>query len=255
MNKLVSGISGGVLLSLAVGAVASPAFDRPGTAFNPVLLEPGSLVWEQGLPDVTRDEVNNNTVTNYAYHSSLRFGVAKYLEVQLSGNPYQELKTSGNDSADGPGNFSLAVKTALPTQSDKVNVGLMASVEFNSGKPWFRNYGGDGEEARSATFGITSSWQLTERQAFTGYLDITRIDKNDVYTFSPSWSFDINDSWGAFVEYKVSFGDLAHNDNLLGGGVTWLLTDKLQLDLYSDFGITDNSTDLEAGFGVSYAIF
>lgn len=239
-------------MGLAGSAMAAPGFDRPGTSFNPEVLAPGSIAWEQGLPDVTKDEANGITTTLHQYDSRLRLGLVKHLEMQIYGDPYAQLKTTGQDKADGAGNTGVAFKVSLPTQNDGVQVGLLASLDLNTGKPWFRNYDSNGKRARASQFGITSSWDLSDTQSFSLYGDITRIHKDDVYTFSPSWSIAINDAWGAYVEYKVSFGDQDANNNLAGGGVTWMATDKLQLDIYSNFGLTDASTDLESGFGLSY---
>ena len=242
------------LLGLAGSTFAAPGFDRPGTAFNPEVLAPGSIAWEQALPDVTRDKSGGVSTTLADYDSRLRFGLAKHLEVQVYGTPYAILSQTGNDATDGPGNTGLAFKVSLPTQSNDLHVGLMAALDFNTGKHWFRNIDNNGKEARQAYVGLTSSWNLGERQSFSLYGDLTRIHKDDVYTFSPSWNYAINDAWGAYLEYKVSFGDQPDNDNLAGGGLTWMATDKLQLDVYSNVGLTSASTDLEAGFGLSWLI-
>lgn len=241
-----------LLMGFAGSAHAAPAFDRPGTGFNPDVLAPGSIVWEQGLPDMTRNKADGTTTTLYQYDSRLRIGVAKHLEVQLFGDIHNQLRVSGGDDADGPGNSGIAIKVSLPLQSATTHVGLLASVDFNTGEAAFRNYGSDGKEARGVYLGVTSSWDLSDSQSLAGYLDITRIHEDDVYTFSPSWQTALNENWGAYVEYKISFGDLDHNDHLAGGGFTWMATEKLQLDLYSNFGITSDSTDYESGFGVSY---
>lgn len=241
-----------LLMGLAGSAMAAPGFDRPGTSFNPEVLAPGSIAWEQGLPDITKDKSNGITTTRAQYDTRLRFGFARHFEAQVYSDIYNILTQTYQDNVRGSGNTGIAIKANLPTQNSGTKVGIMAAVDFNSGKSKFRNTGENGKPARAAHFGVTSSWELNDTQSFALYGDITRIDKNDVYTFSPSWSIAINDTWGAYAEYKVSFGDLPANDNLAGGGVTWMATNKMQLDFYSNFGLTDDSTDLEAGFGLSY---
>ena len=254
MKKIITAL---VLMGCAGNALAAPAFGRPGTAFNPEVLEPGSVAWEQGLPDVTRNKADGITETLYQYDTHLRFGITPHLELQLLGNPYNQYRVSGHgnaDSVDGPGNTGVAVKVNLPTQSELTHVGVLASLDFNTGKPAFRDYDSDGKEARSAYLGVTVSRDLDADQAITGYLDVTHTHDDDVYTFSPSWSTALSDDWGAYLEYKVSFGDIEDNDQLAGGGFTWLVTDRLQLDIYSDFGLTSDSTDYESGFGFAYLV-
>lgn len=246
-----------LLAGFTSSAFAAPGFDRPGTAFNPQVLDPGSIVWEQGLPDITRNEANGITETLYEYDSRLRLGVSRNLEVQVFGNPYAQLRTSGHghsDTIDGPGNTGVAVKLTLPTQSPDTQLGVMASAEFNTGKAAFRNYDRDGDDHNSYYLGVTGSRDLSDSQSAALYLDVTRVGDDNVYTFSPSWSTALNDRWGAYLEYKVAFGDVDDNDHLAGGGVTWMVTDRLQLDLFSDFGVTSDSTDYESGFGVAYLI-
>ncbi|MCU5783680.1 hypothetical protein MA04_02980 [Alcanivorax balearicus MACL04] len=243
-----------LLTGVAGSAYAAPAFDRPGAGFNPEVLAPGSMIWEQGLPDVTRNKEDGTTSTLYQYDSRLRLGLTDQLEVQFFGDPYRRMTTSGAGDVDGPGNAGIALKMNIPTRNERASFGVMTSVEFNTGKAAFRNYGSDGKEARSVYLGVTGGWELNDRQSVAAYLDVTRTDEDDVYTFSPSWQTTLDEDWALYLEYKVSFGDLDDEDHLAGGGVTWMVTDKLQLDLYSDFGITSDSTDYESGFGVSYLI-
>src|SRR3546814_17506691 len=106
-----------LLMGLAGSALAAPGFDRPGTAFNPEVLAPGSIAWEQGLPDITQDKSNGVTTTLHQYDSRLRLGLVKHLEVQIYGDPYAQLKTTGQDKADGAGNTGVAFKVSLPTQN------------------------------------------------------------------------------------------------------------------------------------------
>jgi len=73
-----------IFLFLPATALAdAPAFDRPGFAFATATLPPGSMDWEQGFPDLQRDETDGVRSTLYAANTTLRFGVTPTLEVQV----------------------------------------------------------------------------------------------------------------------------------------------------------------------------
>ena len=50
-------------------------FDRPGTGFSASVLAPGSVVWEQGLPDSERDAGDGVRTTTHTFDSVLRIGL------------------------------------------------------------------------------------------------------------------------------------------------------------------------------------
>jgi hypothetical protein len=62
--------------------------------------------------------------------------------------------------------------------------------------------------------------------------------------------FPIHGNGGGYIEAARIAGGGASN-SLAGGGLTWLLHDRVQLDLSIDGGLTRSSPDMLAGFGVS----
>ena len=49
-------------------------FDRPGTGFSASVLAPGSVVWEQGLPDSERDAGDGGSPIGRAVRGARRSG-------------------------------------------------------------------------------------------------------------------------------------------------------------------------------------
>ena len=74
----------------------------------------------------------------------------------------------------------------------------------------------------------------------------------DTWTVSPNFSFPIAGNLGGYVEAGRTSGG-GESDSRAGGGLTLLLHDRVQLDLYALHGLDHRSTDLTAGFGVSMA--
>ena len=67
---------------------------------------------------------------------------------------------------------------------------------------------------------------------------------------SSNFGFPIGENFAGYVEAGRVFGG-GESSILAGAGVTWLLRDRVQLDLYGRRGLTARSPDLQAGAGVS----
>jgi hypothetical protein len=234
----------------ATSLADTPAFDRPGIAFSPTTLPTNSFAWEQGLPDFQRDR--SNGVTQRAYAASLRFryGITDRWEVQLATPLYEQVDTHGSGqafTAAGAGDLSLAAKFALTSGEGRFNVALLGAVSF----PTARNELGLGSEQYS--LGATAAWSLSEQQALSLYANVDLLDGHETWTVSPSWSFALSNTVGGYVEGGYQFGTANGQavNAVAGGGLTWMVTPTVQLDAYGLAGLTQSSTDLGAGCGVS----
>ena len=67
-------------------------------------------------------------------------------------------------------------------------------------------------------------------------------------------SHTIADGWSAYAEATVLPG-LSHakGQSYVGGALIWAPLPRLQLDLSADFGLDDDSADVIAACGVSWA--
>jgi hypothetical protein len=247
------------LAILTIGSVWSPpsvadtpAFDRPGIAFSSTTLPAQSFAWEQGLPDFESDRADGVTQRAYAANARLRYGISDQWELQLAAPWYERIDTNGSGrafTAAGAGDVSVAVKVALPSGNDALHTALLGAVSFATGQ---------GQLSLGTTqysLGTTVGWSVSDQQSLAFYVNVDVLDGQAKWTLSPSWSFSVSDTIGGYIEagyQPASHGDPANA--IAGGGLTWMAKPTVQLDVYWLSGLTQQSTNLAAGFGVSVVV-
>ena len=237
-----------LLACAGVAQAETPAFDRPGIAFSVTTLPAGTVSWEQGLPDLIRDHEADSTYSRYSAGSLLRVGLTENLELQVGHAAFNALRVSGNEESlrtHGAGDTSVALKLALPALADKLEWALLGSTTLATGNSAFT--AGDTAYA----LGVTLEWSLDQRSALALYANAESLDGETTLSFSPSYSFALNDDVGLFAEAGYTRTRHLPDDVVAGGGVTWMVAPTVQLDLSANVGLTTDSTDLQAGFGIS----
>lgn len=240
------------LLLLPPSAVLAdaPAFDRPGIGFGTTVLPVGSLAWEQGLPDVTRLKADGDRSTRYDANTLIRYGLHEKVELQLGGAIRSRLeeKSAGGvrDSATGTGDLSAAVKAVLPSDHDTFSWAVLAGASLPTGSRHFT------QDHTQLFAGITTAFALSDTQGVALYYNVSHDSDASSFTFSPSWSYQVSERLGAYVEagYTASSGP-DDDDYVAGGGLVYMLTPRIQADLYGLRGLGSRSTDLQAGLGIS----
>lgn len=216
-------------------------FDRPGIGFSPSVLAPGQIAWEQGLPDVSRDDSDGVRTTRAAAASLLRVGLAEDLELQLGSDSRVWERTRSADARErvhGGGDSSVALKWVLPGSNDETQWALLARQGVLTGASDIR--AGRAQQ----DLGVSIA---TGDLAF--YVNGTRDENGTGWTLSPSWTFLSTDTVGAYVEAGVGTG--AQRSRALGTGITWRVAPAIQLDLSVLRGFADDEDDWTGGFGVS----
>jgi hypothetical protein len=222
-----------------------PAFDRPGIAFSTTTLPAGGVSWEQGLPDFERDDDGGVRTTAYAAATNLRIGLADGVEVQLSGSPFNVARTRGAPTERGGGDSGVAVKLALPTGTERFSWAVLAGATFDTGAAAFT--AGATQYDLATTFG----YDLSDMVSSALYLAASRLDGDTTWAWSPSLGFAIDERFGAFVEAGFEYPEHGRAPRVAGGGVTFMATPRMQLDLSMDFGINDAAPDVQGGIGFS----
>lgn len=238
---------------LLVGAGAcwaqTPAFDRPGIGFSATTLPADTFAWEQGLADVEQSKDAGVEQTLYSAQTLLRAGLTQRLELQLELAIYNHLDISGEESTSysGVGDTGLALKYALPSPVDGLDWTLRGGATADTADEPFTL------DDTLYFLGTSLEWPLSDTQSLSFYLNVSETDGETMVAVSPGYNFSLTDTVAAYVELGYTrFENDGENDDVVGGaGVTWMVTDVVQLDVYADAGLTDNSTDLLAGFGVS----
>lgn len=240
-----------VLCALSGLATADdgPAFDRPGIAFSTSTIPVGALSLEQGLPDFESDDEDGIRSRSYSAGTTLRFGLAPRLEMQLSGAAFNYQRVSGpglRSSANGAGDLGIALKAALPSKSDTVSWAVLGGATLATGNDAFS--AGETQYDLAGTVAV----DLGGSRSLSLYAGVNRLDGVEIYAFSPSLGFALGERGGAFIEAGYSDGADAPATAVAGGGFTWMATPTMQLDISADFGLNEAAADVQGGVGISF---
>ncbi len=244
-----------IALPFVVGCAATsaraddaPAFDRPGLSFAAAVLPAGNFDWEQGLPDFEHDSSAGVRTNTYAANTEFRLGIGHALELQLAGSPWNRVTVRDHGvhaSATGAGDTRVAVKWAPPLATGGLSFALLGAVSLDTGAAAFSS------GTTVSTVGVALSRDLGDGRSVGGYLNVDHDRSSNVVSSSLSYGFPLNDAVGVFVEVGHGSGG-GPATSVAGGGLTWLVDNRLQFDLSAHVGLTSRSPDLDAGFGISY---
>jgi hypothetical protein len=246
MNRLIIPTVLLCVTTVEARAGQAPEFDRPGIGFSTSTVGGGVVVWEQGLPDASRDRHDGITTMQWTADTLLRVGLGEQVEVQLGADSWSHLRVrgAGNDvSRSGGGDGSIALKWAPPLDSDNASVAFKAGATL----PWGRTPLGDG--GRDYDLGVTLAWELPRAHSLAVYADRQWGQSGSGWLFSPSYGFPISDAVSAYVE--AGYGTGAQYMRAAGAGVTWMATPQLQLDASFLRGLDAASADWQGGVGLA----
>jgi hypothetical protein len=130
-------------------------------------------------------------------------------------------------------------------------IGLLGSLSLPTGN------GGSTSNGVDPTGGLLWNYELAAGPSLFGTVLISSVSSNDGRFFEAAnalgISLPINDRVGSFLEYFGFYRNggvgPAHN---LNGGLTYLLTDNLQLDVNGGFGMNGRADDYFLGTGVAF---
>ena len=233
-----------LLASLPLVAAAEPPLvtDRPDQTESALAVPKGAWQIEAGWGDA--DGADD------ALTSLFRIGTHEKVELRLG------IDTFPLGGADDSFDLSLGAKWAIaPEKGKRPAIALLGAVNrLNGDYP-----AGTNNEPRPSIRLILSN-TLTERLSI-GYnvgVRTVAINTTDDHLVSRAfWTASLGISAtervGFFVEAFGDGGlsDRAPTESSLNGGLTWLVRDRVQLDLFTGGGLADASSDWFVGTGVS----
>ena len=228
---------------IAAAQDAAP-FDRPGIGFATEVLDARGFAWEQGLPDFSSDRSDGVETRQYVLDSRLRLGLGAGLELQIASDSYNWQR--GSVQARGGGDSSASLKWQLPGSGERFGWAVLGTYGLDTGRAPFS------DEGASRELGVTASWALASQRAIGIYLDYLDAPAGHVWTFSPSVTCYDDGRLAAYVE--AGFGAGSERERVAGGGLTWRWRPQVQLDASLLRGLSQDSTDWQAGVGVSIAL-
>lgn len=258
-------VQGWVLLAATGLWVCSPAyadeaeaevgFDRPGIGFSTSIMPANMVAVEVGLPDFSysKQKVAGQTQRDSLYQTDmlLRTGLGGNAELQLgwAGAMWSRGKSAGKTRHEsGYGDTSLGLKVAVPVPVQSFSLAFLAGSTLTTGDTSF------GADKRTASFGATLDYQLNDRMSAALYGNVDRYDGDNTWTLSPSVSINLTDRLATFAEYGYSKSKGQPQQSVLGGGLTFMLCPRVQLDISADLGLNQQAADVQGGIGISVAL-
>ena len=262
LAALTVGVSGS-LRAQEDEAVAELVTDRPDQTESAVVVPVGTLQVEGGATWV-EDETDGVEVEGFdAPGTLLRYGMHPRVELRLAwpGNVEVETRTAGTtERISGVGSPELGMKFHLASEAGaRPEVALLAHVVLPVGDEEV------GSERADPSVRLSVAHTLSERLSLgwnVGHESASfEDDRGQVHTlgrwiYTAALGISLAERWGAFVEL---FGTLPASDpgpatSSLDGGVTFLVTPRLQLDLAGGVGLDGDAADRFVGFGVSFRV-
>jgi hypothetical protein len=242
-------ISACALLELTrLAAADTPAFDRPGISFSTSTIPRGTFALELGTPDFVHSSDAGTTSTLYSLDTNFRAGLSNTFELQLAAPVwnYEKAHSTGtSDSASGSGDLSLSLKATLPSGSEAFTWAALAGITFGTGEDSFT--------ARSPLYklGTAFALKLNDNYSSCFYVNVNYFNGSMSYTLSPNLNLAVSERLSVYGEVGYNHFSQALNTTMAGGGLAWMVSPTVQLDLSMDFGLTSDSPDYQGGFGVS----
>lgn len=250
LMALLSGL--GVSFAAQAEDAPEPEFDRPGIGFSTNIMPVGRVAWEQGLPDfsLSNSKVGGQQVKQSSYQADalIRTGLTPQLELQLGWDGPSWSRTSGagqSQHESGYGDSSVALKALVPLSSQVWSLAVLAATSLNTGDAAF------GDDKRTVSLGSTANYAFNDQYSAALYANVDRYAGDSGWTISPSFSATLSPNSSGFVEYGYQKTKGESQQSVLGGGITWMVHRRVQLDLSADVGLNAAAPDVQGGFGIS----
>lgn len=228
----------------------TPAFDRPGLAFATGTVAPDACVWEQGLPDASTDRSDRVRTSTYLADTLVHCGLSASLELQLGADSrgWQELRDAASPRRreSGGGDARLGLKAAIPGSSDAFSLAVLATFGVPVGRAPI------GDNGYTKDVGASMAWSAGTGRSVSLYLDHHWGRDGQGSLGAVAYAFPLRDRLSGYIE--TGFGDRALHAREAGGGLVWMATPRIQLDVSFLRALDRATTDWQAGLGISVYI-
>ncbi|MBW8878206.1 MAG: transporter [Acidobacteria bacterium] len=243
----------------ALGQAAAPSpivTDRPGLLFSSLTVGRGVFQTEWGIPAVTLDSSGGVDTRLTSLFGLVRYGVTQNFELRLDGPVYNEVRVraNGHTATDrGYGDLEVGAKWHLfDNQGARPSFALIPSVILPTGEKGFTADNPVYQLNAMAEWNLANGWGAG---ALAGYLNGPSGDgRYGQGTFAVSLGRSLpSPKWNAYSEavYVATHLAGASDASFLGGGIKYLISNDVQLDLSFDRGLTADAPNWLFGFGVA----
>jgi len=222
--------------------------DRPGFLFSSLVVSHRVFQTELGLPAVTLIESDDVEIRSTSVVGLVRYGVSENFELRLGGPIYTETRTDS-----GYGDLEVGAKWHLVDNQDgRPSFALIPSVILPTGEDGFTADDPVYQLNAMAEWTLESGWGIS---ALGGYLNGPSGDdryNQEILAFGAGRSLP-SPAWSAYgeVAYVTTDAQGASDASFAGGGLKYLVSDDVQLDVSFDRGLTGDSPDWLFGLGLA----
>jgi hypothetical protein len=237
-----------VLSISSVTYAESIVTDRPDFTESPSSVPPGFIQVEAGYTFAKADEFQEHTVGELL----IRMPVSQRIEVRLALNSFAFSEASGV-KVSGLQDSSIGLKAELIQMQNSLipQTAIIVSTTLPTGGNPYR------EDTLQPGMKLCLGWDINEDWALSSNLNYDRASHSGTsfneFSQSISLAWGFAEYWGAYLEVFSFQPDLAGSDDTsyINTGLTYLVTDDLQLDGRIGQGLNGLDTDYFVGIGVS----
>lgn len=254
------GHAAGVVISLVLSTGSLMAqdgalvTDRPGLLFSTQVVGRGVWQLESGVA-YTGDEEGRIDATSWGLATSLRLGLGDDLELRLGAPLWTRVEIEGpffDLDDEGYGDLELGFKWSRELAAvSGMNIALIPAVTLPTGERGFSAEEPVGSLNAVASAPLGAAWSGTALLGARGGEDEAGERFGAVTIAILAGRALPADGWSGYLEAGWTFPDEGGDVGLVGAGVTYLLSDDVQLDTSFDAGLTDAAPDLQLGVGLS----
>lgn len=231
-----------LLIAQPLRAQDAMSTDRPDFTDSPATVGQGTLQVEAGLSRQAAGDASLMTTGE----GLLRYGVRPRLELRV-GVPSL---ISGDGLDSGLSDMSVGVKWNMASLDDGTEVGLVASTTLPTGGEDFS------ADDPNPTVTLALGRPVTDRISLASQLSTTLFKAGDdwkaLWNAAAVLGAPISDQLGAFAGLKVEQIPDVDARLFIQAGLTYPVSDNVQLDLHAGTGLNDVSGDEFIGFGVAF---
>ena len=223
-------------------AYADPiSAERPGFSSSPLALGKSVFQLEAGYQFSQLDGT-----PDFDEHllplALMRYGIAEKLELQVGWSGLSVTDQGGNsDSA--VTDASIGVKWQVNDSAASVPLALFAGLSIPIGD--------DAVSANEAEPTFGAFWSHSAALDWFGTVLIKESNDEAVYANAVGISLPLEGDRSAYIEYYGEYGGQSGPVNFLNGGISYLPTHNVQLDLHGGFSLNDRGADMFLGAGVA----
>ena len=230
--------------------------DRPDITESPSTVDAGHFQVELSFLEYTHNHGDGGADEFAVLPANFKIGLLNNVDLQFVLNPYVRLEAD-EETIDGFGDIQLRTKVNLwGNDSGTTALALMPVVQIPTAADGLGSDRIEGGLIVPFALELPGEWSL----GLMAELDIVRDDGNEDYGFelvhTVALGRGIAGALGAYVEYigMVPHQTGAGYEGAIGVGMTYGLSENIQLDAGANFGLSSGADDVTLFSGISFRL-